>query len=236
MSPSRFASVLAPILTVVLSIACFPLVARGQDSTSSGSLTVVSRPSGAQCRIRGDRVLRGPTPLTLLSTGPGRYEVQAVDPAFEGWERKIQHDGVRNDTVWISLHPKTRGRAVLRSMALPGWGQFYSQHPGRGWLYMTGAVLAFGGSIAAQATYVDRQHEVDDAETLQEWEEAVARVEDARQVRNALQITAAAFWVVSVVDAALFFPHFERQGLSAVITVQPDLSTGTVRVAATFGF
>jgi len=197
---------------------------------------VVSRPSGAQCRIRGDRVVRGPTPLTFQSTPPGRYEVQAVDPAFEGWQRKIQHDGVRNDTVWISLHPKTRTRAVLRSMGLPGWGQFYSQRPAAGWIYMTGAVVAFGGSIAYQVAYVNRQQEVEDAETLQEWEEAVARVEDARKARNALQITAAAFWAVSVVDAAVFFPHFERQGLSAGIVVQPDLSNRTVRIAATVGF
>ncbi|HET9327223.1 MAG TPA: PEGA domain-containing protein [Candidatus Eisenbacteria bacterium] len=202
----------------------------------SASVTVVSRPSGATCRLKGDRLLRGRTPLTLRNTLAGRYEIRAVDPAFERWQRTIEHDGASHDTVWISLNPKTKTRAVLRSVGLPGWGQFYSQRPTAGWIYMTGAVLAFGGSIAAQVAYVDRQEEIDDAETLEEWEEAVARVEEARDVRNTLQVTAAAFWIVSAIDAAVFFPRFESKGLTAGIELQPIPGAKGLKLAARIDF
>src|SRR5262245_16809507 len=135
----RSASVL---WTLTLLVGSFGLAARAlaQDSTPWGTLTVVSRPSGAGCRLRGDKVvLAGQTPLTLHSSPPGRYEVQLLDPAFERWKRTVQHREGKDDTVWMSLNPKTRSRAVLRSLGLPGWGQFYSQRQSAGWAYATGA-------------------------------------------------------------------------------------------------
>jgi len=197
---------------------------------------VVSRPSGAACRVRGDRTVVGPTPLTLAASPPGKYEVRVLESGFEHWERTIQHQAGRNDTVWMSLHPKTRSRAVLRSMGLPGWGQFYSGRPAAGWLYMTGAVVAFGGSIGAQVAYSDRIDEAQQAATLEEWERAAARVQDAREIRNTLQGVAAGLWFLSVVDAAVLFPRFQRGRLSAGLEVDPDPRAGRVRLAATIEF
>lgn len=220
---------------LVVSTMSLSSAARGQEADSSGSLTVVSRPSGAACRVRGDRIVVGTTPLTL-STIPGRYEVRSVDPAFERWERTIRHDGARDDTVWMSLHPKTRSRAVLRSIGIPGWGQFYSRRPSAGWAYLTGATVAFGASIAWQVAYVERQEDVEQAETLPEWEQAVRRLDEARDARNLLQGAAGALWILSVIDAGLFFPRFKQEGLSAGIEIRPDPAAKGVRLAATLDF
>jgi hypothetical protein len=135
----------------------------------------------------------------------------------------------------MSLHPKTRSRAVLRSLGIPGWGQFYSRRPVAGWAYMTGAVVAFGGSIAWQVAYEDRRKEVDEAETLAEWEEAARRLQEARDARNLLQGVAGALWFLSAVDAAVLFPRFQRGALSAGVEVDPHPGAG-VRFAARIDF
>src|SRR5688572_7694376 len=94
-----------------------------QDSAPTGSLTLVSRPSGVAVRITGDREITGRTPLTLEGGLVGRYHVRSIEPGYEPWRRSITLDGASDDTLWMKLRPKTALKASLRSAILPGWGQ-----------------------------------------------------------------------------------------------------------------
>jgi hypothetical protein len=231
----RVASILLG-LCVLPTIAMLPTAARGEEPDSLGSLTVVSRPSAAVARVRGDRTIVGRTPLTLREIPPGRYRVRVVDPAFERWERSITFDGMRDDTVWMSLRAKTRARAVLRSFSFPGWGQFYERRPISGWLYATATVVTFGASIAAQVEYSDRVHEADRATTLEDYRRAIDRAEDARKTRNLLQGGAAALWGLGLLDAAWRFPKFGSAPISKLEIAPRGHPAEGVRIAARVDF
>jgi hypothetical protein len=177
----------------------------------------------------------GATPLTLSGVSPGKYRVRAIDPAFERWQRTVEVDGVQKDTVWMSLRERTSARAIVRSLCLPGWGQFYSSRPVAGWMYAISAAALFGGSIAAQARYVDRIDEASRAQTIEEYDRAVQKAEDARRLRNGLQGAVAGVWGVNLIDATLFHPR-RPVASRASLEITPSGGREEIRVAARIRF
>src|SRR5262249_52955473 len=113
-----------------------------------GSLTLLSRPIGARVRLRGPQELDGRTPLTLDRVAGGRYRVIGSAPGCEGGHPPLVIGGTRTDTVWIALHRKSAALAGLRSALIPGWGQFYDEHPVHGWTM----ALASAGTVATLVT------------------------------------------------------------------------------------
>jgi hypothetical protein len=232
MGPSSWAASLA---AACLCVAVWTAAGLAAEPDSIPSLTVVSRPTGALCRVRGDRMVVGATPLTLRGVSPGQYRVRAIDRGYERWERKVAVDGAGHDTVWMSLRERSAGRAALRSALVPGWGQSYSSRTVPAWFYATAATGLFGASMVAQVQYVDRADDARRATTIEAYEESIRRMEDARKLRNALQVTLAGVWAINVVDAAVFHRHrtsVPRAGLQ----LEPSGDLGSVRLAARIRF
>ena len=225
----------ASTLAALVCVAALATTSSAAEPDTLPSLTVVSRPSGAICRVRGDRIVVGATPLTVRGVTPGGYRVRAIDRAFERWERKVQVDGAGHDTVWMSLREKTAGRAAFRSMLVPGWGQLYSSRPVPGWLFATTSVGLLGASLAAQVSYVDHMDDARAATTREEYDRAIAEMEDSRKLRNTLQATLAGVWAVNLLDAALFHPR--RSGVArAALELEPSGGLESVRLAARIRF
>ncbi|TMQ70448.1 MAG: PEGA domain-containing protein [Candidatus Eisenbacteria bacterium] len=235
-SASRSVSVFAGLACCLALLGAPSRPAFGQASPPSGSLTVVSRPSGASCRVSGDRVVLGRTPITLGQVSPGRYDVRCTDPAFESWSRNVLVNGARDDTVWMSLRAKTRIRAVLSSVIVPGWGQFYTHRPTAGWLYLAASLGFLGGGLVAEREYENRLDRVAEARSLDQYQARVAHADEAWDVRTLMTGGAVTIWALRAIDAAEHFPHGERERWSAGIEARPVPRGPGARIAARIDF
>lgn len=222
----------ASLALVVLALA--PTAVLAQPSSPAGSLTIISRPPGVACRVSGDRIVVGRTPLTLESGLSGRLRVRAIEPGMERWERKVELDGVTQDTLWMTLTAKSALKASARSLVVPGWGQFYSERPAAGWVYLTTGLVVAGGALVTHLVYLHRVDQIPDTGSVEDRRWHTNRAEDAYQVRQALSAAAAGIWAVNLLDAMVFFPNFrERQ-----VQVGLDASGGggSARVALEIRF
>jgi hypothetical protein len=191
-------------LILFMALAAAPALA--QDATPSGSLTILSRPAGAACRIDGDRIITGRTPLVMERGLVGRYKVRSIEPGYEPWQRSINLSGATADTLWMELRAKSAWRAGFRSLIIPGWGQFYSDRSGWGWMWLGLAGLAGAGAIVANNEYQHRLDDIDAALSLKDRQDAIRLADDAYNERQAAIAVAAGVWIANSLDAMIFFP------------------------------
>jgi hypothetical protein len=189
-------------------------VAWGQISYPPGSLTVLSRPSGVAFRLTGDRVVVGRTPMMLERGLVGRFRVQSFEPGFEPWGRSVLLDGVSPDTLWMTLRSKSSVRAGLRSLLIPGWGQFYGERSSAGWVELIAGAAAVGVLAVTHLEYEDRVDDFDAATSSVDRRRAADRAEEAYDARNLALGVAAGVWAVSFLDAVAFFPRFNTGALT----------------------
>ena len=187
---------LALLLIAFLAFCAAPAFA--QISPTTGSLTIMSRPDGAWFRVAGDQAVVGRTPVTLDRGLVGRYHVSGGEIGYERWRRSITLDGVTADTLWMALKTKSGLMAGVRSMILPGWGQFYDDHTDRGTFFLA-AGLAAGAAVGI--TDIRYHHRLDESPLNPK------RVDDARKLRSVTIGVAAGVWALSVLDAVAFVPH-----------------------------
>lgn len=114
--------------------------------------------------------------------------------------------------------------APLRSLLVPGWGQFYNNRPVRGGLYL-GLTAGLLGGAAAMTVSADRARERYDEATSQNAASRYAIYEKRVTWANRLVVAGAALWAVNVVDAAVFGP-VEELGVAVI--------PGEVRLALRF--
>jgi hypothetical protein len=208
---------LLPLLLAFASAA----PAFAQPAGPTGSVTLMSRPDGASFRIQGDVTVVGRTPMTLNRGLAGRYRVFGSEIGYSRWSRTMEFDGMSADTVWMTLHQKSGFMAGARSLILPGWGQFYDEHPVRGVMFLIGG-LAAGAGVgvaelryrhrvddfnAAEAAYQAAQNQADANAAFAARERAGDRAEDAYQLRRVLMGAAAAVVGISVLEAAASVPR-----------------------------
>ncbi len=226
-------------LAVVLAISLTSIAPRAQDAGSpdpgsvmglaSGALAVRSDPPGAVVSARGPITLAGRTPWTLARGIRGLYEIQADLEGYETWRRSIYLDGVSSDTLTFRLTPKTRFRAGVRSLIVPGWGQWYAERRTKGSLFLLGTAIAGVALYLTDATYENRLDDLSDAvrdyeeaEQVDEMESRWREVEhERRRAANAYDdrqvalYALAGVYAANLLDAVLLFPHFTPGFLSA---------------------
>jgi hypothetical protein len=219
-------TVRAALLPLLLLVFAAPVLAQPRGSVPQspltvGSLTVMSRPGGAAVRITGDQSVVGRTPFTLDRGLAGRYVVTGSEIGYERWRRAVTLDGVSADTIWMTLGEKNAAMAGLRSMIVPGWGQFYGDHPGRGTIFLTSAILAGAGYVFADLRYDDRVEEYRAADERYQAAtdpneiaaafaaraDASRRAQDAYDLRRAVVIAGGVIWGLSVVEAVVSLPR-----------------------------
>ncbi len=213
-------TVRAAVLSLSLAmVSAAPALA--QTASPTGSLTLMSRPAGAWFRLEGDVVVVGRTPMTLDRGLTGRFRVSGSEIGYQRWSRSLVLDGMTADTVWITLREKSALMAGARSLLLPGWGQFYDEHPVRGMVFLVGGIAVGAGlSVnelryhdrlddveAADAAYLAAQTPADASAALAARQSAADAADDARQFRGILLGVAAAVVGLSVIDAAAFVPR-----------------------------
>gem|GEM_PF-2193439 len=209
-----------------------------------GYLSVQLSPADAEVRVDGDVV--GGQALSRLPLPVGEHQVTARRAGYVGWQEYVDLSAGSRRSLAIHMQPKTRGRAIFRSLLVPGLGQFYSERPGSGALFLTGELLAAGGVVGAlvmnrqandeyetaKEAYIDAgtpppdghytsQQDVADkrAAMLRKWDQT-------KTTRNYVFAAAGALaglHVLNVLDAAINFPHVAALNVSQTPSGRTEL-------------
>jgi len=95
---------LAWIIVCVAASGCIAPAAPATGSETgqeSGSITIISQPSGAEISI--DNIFRGHTPITLEAVPAGNHTVRLAIPGYESWSGSFFTSGKKNDTITANL-------------------------------------------------------------------------------------------------------------------------------------
>jgi hypothetical protein len=155
----------------------------------------------------------------------------------------------------VALAEKTRGRAVLRSIVYPGFGQYYEGRRLRGAVYTAGATAAAVAALVAHLEYKGHVDQVDaldremaaltpggpaEAESSRvaaaERETALRRSEDNRDRRDLAVITTAAVYAASILDAALSGPASRPAGKAPKLGIAAPVSDGLFGIGVRVAF
>ena len=241
------------IFTTALLLLFAPLLALAQGD-AQGHLTVVTNPPGAEVTLEGDMVLASVSPASFTYPVMGEYKLIVRKNGYETYKSNILVDPRSAQEVAVDLSPRTAFKATIRSMVLPGWGQFYSGRKTRGTIFTSlfaGALIAFA---AVDADYQDKKDVFDDR--LVAYDEAVTQQlpHDVLQNRHLALVDAqnAAYdaeddrrttaglvfgvWALGVLDAIFFTPD-ERATFSVKgISLTPTQDNGRFGLSLTKGF
>jgi TolB-like protein len=89
--------------------------------------------------------------------------------------------------------------AAFRSMIVPGWGQFYNDHPSRGYLYAAAVVIEAGGIIGfkVMGDAKHKKYQQNTADAVQYFDMA----KDNYRIRDYFVYAAIGTWLINVLDA-----------------------------------
>jgi len=234
-------------LFCALLFAVFSVPAMDDARAQEYSTVVNSNPPGVFISLDGEHRLSAVTPCRLPSNLSGSYRMKASLQGYESWSGEIIILPGQDNTITFTLSPKTRAKAALRSLFIPGWGQYYSGQRGRS-LLLGAAVIGFGmGTVMAHDDYRQKRDnyrrtllELDNASTA---EDAIRlrmlaydynkQAYDAETTRNTFLAVFIGVWAYNVFDNIFFFPE---RNLSASPFIQAGLNGDGPRIALSLAF
>lgn len=230
------------ILTLIL-VSLLSMAAFGQDEPPQ--ISVQSNPPGATVTIEGEAYLTGVTPAAFYQTLIGHYLLKVSRSGFETHSYRVMLSPDRPTVINVDLIPKTRFKAAARSVFIPGWGQRYSEHDGRGKLFTGLAAAAVGYYLVTDANFDDKNDVF--LERLSQYDAMAAggsladikwmqpRLDKAQQEawdaenRRRLAIgMVVAVWGWSVLDALLLFPENGAEVSVMGLSLAPKTGFGEV--------
>jgi hypothetical protein len=141
------------ILTLIIVVALVGTGAHAQ-SESGPTLTVKSTPSGAVVQLTGDATVTAISPATFHYPFIGEYKLTVKKHLYETYKTRVVFEPRRQMNLDVELTPKTRFKATVRSIFIPGWGQAYTGQ--------TGKAIGFMGLTAVALTlYFVADHQFD---------------------------------------------------------------------------
>jgi len=192
-------------------------------SRGLGLLTVLGSPEGAFVKAgAGDGL--GRLPLNKIPIKRGAHKIKVTAKGYESVAKNVNILQNEESTLRIQLKRKTRGKAFIRSFFIPGLGQFYAEHSGRGILFLLGEAGAIVGAgyfhhkydltkkhfWQAKSDYSAAVSQDDMDRFFNTMQTSYKRAPILRKKRNKLLGAAAGIWLVSVLDAVIFASNTER--------------------------
>ena len=228
--------ILAALLPVIVMSS--GLRAQGQQP----GVVVTTQPPGAEVILDGEAVVSGISPAFFPQGLVGAYKVRIKKYGFETKVTEVVLDPTRRITVDIKLSPKTRLKAIARSLIVPGWGQAYAEQKTKGYVFGTLALGAVGTYLVAEKHFQDRKDAYD--QLLHVWDSTAAHgsiddlrrmkfyldkaqnsAYDAENVRRGTIGAVIGVWSLAFLDAMFFFPGggttIDVKGLSLEPEVSP---------------
>ena len=212
---------------ILLTLIIFSSLAVAQEAGT----VINSDPPGAAITLDGEYKISATTPCRLPDDVTGKFALRASMPGYESWKGDIVIIPGQANNFTLDLSAKTRVKAAIRSVFLPGWGQYYSGNKSSGFFLNT-LTLGMGiGTIVAQFDFRNKRNDYDrakldlqNASTYDEIERLRQVVQDknrdaydAETARNTLFYITAGLWAYNVLDAVIFFPetrlYFNQPGI-----------------------
>ncbi len=192
------------------------------DGDEAG-VRIETDPPGAQVTLEGEATVSGISPVVFRLPLIGDYKLKVEKFGWEGYNTQLILDPRKNMTVNVSLSPKTRFKAAVRSFFIPGWGQTYTGQKNKGALLL----LATIGSGAAYLildnkfddkfdTFESRRDEYDSllvhgtqSELDAAWQRLANAQDEAYDAENRRRVAIGAVvasWAINMLDILFFFP------------------------------
>jgi hypothetical protein len=243
--------ILAKKKTLTAVIVCgFIVLSQNVFSQESGNILINSDPQGSLVRLIGELTLSGVTPVRFDQPLSGQYRIEVIREGYEKYSSVAYFSETQASQVDITLVPKTRAKAFIRSVIIPGWGQKYYGDRTKSTLFFLGTAVSVAGYVFAKDDYDSKTDDYNarkaayDEETLwselprleAEMMEAQRRADDAEDMVNVMTVVTAGIYLFNVLDSFLFFPEFNKYTEYKAITVRPDFGSDEVGVALSFSF
>lgn len=228
---------LVVILTFIL-----PVSMLGQDAPTG--FTVNSNPAGAEVVLTGDITVAGVSPVRFTQPLEGRYKLKVVKPGYETSKSAVYLEIGKPMSLTVELKPKTRFKALARSVFIPGWGQAYTGQKFKGAALFVLAAGAGASFLIADADFDDRTVRYDNllsqynqASTFEEKQQlypglASAR-KDAYDAETLKRITIGAtiaVWSLNLLDLFFFFPEESGSLVINSLSIKPDIERGGAQI------
>lgn len=190
----------------------------GNDRVQSqGRVLINSKPTGAIVHLEGLYKFTGRTPFVVPYPLRGRYKIKTTKEGYESFTSNMSFVGKGEDKLLIRLSPKTRGKAAIRSLVFPGWGQVYGGQKLKG-TFMGAIQLGLGiWTLFVINDYNDAQDDFERALRdfeLSQSEDAFRALQDkessageAYNSRNTMLIVTGVFWVYNLFDSIVLFSN-----------------------------
>lgn len=234
------------ILTIV--VVCLFTTAMAQSP--GPGLTVTTNPPGAEVEVAGALVVRGMSPVTFSQGLQGDFDIKIKKAGYETYKSSLFLSTANRAQLDVNLTAKTKFKAALRSVFIPGWGQAYANQKTKGVTFMILAAGSAAAYLLADKKFDDKRDEYDDymdrynsADTYAEKANLYPLLQNARQeaydaenVRRITIGTTVAIWSLSVLDALLFFPEQKGSLLVDQIAFEPNLLNGGGQIILSHNF
>jgi hypothetical protein len=225
-------------ILIVLIIIILPLSLSAQQSDVG--FTINSVPAGAEVILKGDLIISGISPVSFTQGMRGQYKVIVKKYGFETYKSSIYLQPEKQMNLSVKLKPKTRFKAIARSMFIPGWGQNYSEQKFKGGCFFVATVGAVAAYLIADSDYDDKnrlyenmltqyqQTNIFDEKSRLYQELSTARKDlyDAESVRRITIGAAIAVWGLSILDLLFSFPEERGDYTVNSLTIKPDFNDG----------
>lgn len=165
--------------------------------------------------------------------------LEFFDQVKNMWELKRKNDDLGKIEVRYVLVQDPRSSAALRSVVLPGWGQYYKEEKTKGRIIMALWGLSVGSTLI---THFARQ----DARDKYLAEKDVTKIDSRfntfntyHKLRNSLILASAGIWVYSFFDALLKFQSLQSNDLSTKesrLSISPAISNQHAGVSINMRF
>lgn len=212
----KFARVVLVILLPVFA----PQIASAQDKSE---ILITTRPSGATIYLKGEFDLVANTPAKLPMDISGKYDAKITRPGYETWRGELNFVPGSDNEINIDLSRKTRVKAALRSIIIPGWGQRYSGNSTKGTLLTSAALLSGAAVVITDRIYQNKKRDyntaladfnsagsIDEKNRLKiVLDDSQRKAYDAESDRNLAIAFGIGAWAFNLVDALIFFPSGE---------------------------
>jgi hypothetical protein len=211
-------TILFTILTgIVISVTA---IAQQAAVQKTDNVVLTTNPPGATAYFSGAYSLVVNTPAILPSNLSGTYKIRITRPGYESWKGELALLPGNSNNVNIDLIRKTRLKAGLRSLFIPGWGQYYGGSSIRGAVFTLSIIGAGAVLYESDKKYGDKRtaydvahQNYDNAASITQRELLRPILESARQTaskaetdRRRIFYLGVGIWVYNILDSVIFFP------------------------------
>jgi len=191
-----------------------------------GGTRIETNPKGAVVYLKGEYRLAGRAPFVIHQPLSGVYEIKARKSGYETYAATHVFRPGLPERLQIRLTRKTRLRALVRSLFIPGWGQVYSEQRFKGGILSSAQLVSglyllvtdsrYQKAVDAFNTAVrnfrinERNAEVRDL-YIQKIFETQKDVDKYYEIRKRALVIAASIYVYNLLDALILFPSFKDE-------------------------